>query len=134
MPTRSLEKLNVLVADDQAAVRGLIGKMLQEMQIGSVFEASTGEEALQLLESTPDKIGMIICDWTMPNMSGIELFRQVRATKGGIPFIVISSRADRATVIAARDAGVTAFLVKPFSSTQLEAKVRSAFARGAETR
>lgn len=120
------ETLGVLVADDQPAIRGMIKKMLKSLKVDQVFEAGTGREALRLIDSAPDMIDMILCDWNMPSMTGIELLRQVRSVGLNVPFLMITGRADKDSVIAARDAGVTAFIVKPFSSTQLEAKMRVA--------
>jgi two-component system chemotaxis response regulator CheY len=120
------EALGVLVVDDQPAFRSMIKKMLKDMRVNQVFEAATGREALRLIDSAPDMIGMCLCDWNMPGMTGIELLRQVRSVGLDVPFLMISGRADKESVIAAKDAGVTAFIVKPFSSTQLEIKMRLA--------
>ena len=125
------ETLCVLVADDQPAFRSMIKKMLKDMKIDQVFEAGSGREALRLIDSAPDIVDMILCDWNMPGMSGVELLRQVRSVGLDVPFLLITGRADRESVIAARDAGVTAFIAKPFSSTQLEAKMRLAIERRA---
>lgn len=125
------ETLCVLVADDQPAFRSMIKKMLKDMKIDQVFEAGSGREALRLIDSAPDIVDMILCDWNMPGMSGVELLRQVRSVGLDVPFLLITGRADRESVIAARDAGVTAFIAKPFSSTQLEAKMRLATKRRA---
>lgn len=125
------ETLCVLVADDQPTFRSMLKKMLKDMKIDQVFEAGSGREALRLIDSAPDIVDMILCDWNMPGMSGVELLRQVRSVGLNVPFLLITGRADRESVIAARDAGVTAFIAKPFSSTQLEAKMRLAIERRA---
>jgi two-component system chemotaxis response regulator CheY len=117
-------KLSVMVIDDQPAARSMLKKMLKEMQINQVFEAGNGREALRLLDSAPEMIDMVICDWNMPGMSGIDLLRQVRSVGFDVPFLMVTGRADKESVIEAKDAGVSAYVSKPFSQTQLEAKMR----------
>lgn len=122
------EQIGVLVADDQSAFRSTIKKMLKDLKIQQVFEASSGREALKLLDSAPEMIDLVLCDWNMPSMSGLDLLRQVRSVGLDVPFVMVTGRADKDSVISAKDAGVTAYISKPFSSGQLEAKIRVAVA------
>jgi two-component system chemotaxis response regulator CheY len=125
-----------LVADDQSAFRSTVKKMLKDLKIQQVFEASSGREALRLLDSAPEMIDLVLCDWNMPSMSGLDLLRQVRSVGLEVPFVMVTGRTDKDSVIAAKDAGVTAYISKPFSAAQLEAKIRVAVAGkppGAET-
>ncbi len=123
------EQLGVLVVDDQVAARSMLKKMLKELRINQVFEAANGRDALRLLDSAPEMIHLIICDWNMPSMTGIELLRQVRSVGIEVPFLMITGRADKESVIVAKDAGVSAYISKPYSQVQLEAKLRSVIAR-----
>jgi two-component system chemotaxis response regulator CheY len=117
-------KLNVVVIDDQPAARGMLKKMLTEMRIHQVFEAGDGREALRLLDSAPEMIDLVICDWNMPTMTGIDLLRQVRAAGFDAPFLMVTGRADKESATEAKEAGVSGYISKPFSQTQLEAKMR----------
>jgi two-component system chemotaxis response regulator CheY len=74
-------------------------------------------------------IDLVLCDWNMPGRSGLELLQQVRSVGLEVPFVMVTGRADKESVIAAKDAGVTAYISKPFSAAQLEAKMRAAVAR-----
>lgn len=128
MGTYNAEQLGVLVVDDQSAFRSTIKKMLKELKIQQVFEAANGREALKLLDSAPEMIDLVLCDWNMPSMSGLDLLRQVRSVGLDVPFVMVTGRADRESVLAAKDAGVTAYISKPFSAVQLDAKIRAALA------
>jgi two-component system chemotaxis response regulator CheY len=124
MSMLNLAELGIMIVDDQQAARGMLKKMLKELQIHQVFEASNGREALKLLDSAPDMINLILCDWNMANVSGIELLRQVRSVRSEVPFLMVTGRADRESVLEAKDAGVSGYISKPFSQIQLEAKIR----------
>jgi len=119
-PTR----LGVMVVDDQPAARVMLKKMLKEMGIQQVFEAPNGRDALAFFDSAPEMVDVILCDWNMPAMSGLDFLRQVRSAGIEIPFLMVTGRADKDSVIEAKDAGVSAYIAKPFSQMQLEAKLR----------
>lgn len=123
-------KLGVMIVDDQPAARGMLKKILKEMQIEHVFEAANGREAMRFLDNTPDMIDIVICDWNMPTVSGIDLLKQVRSTGSEVPFLMVTGRADKESVVEARESGVTGYIAKPYSSTQLEAKMRIALSKG----
>ena len=116
--------LGVVVVDDQADVRSLIKKMLKDLKIERVLEANDGQEALTLLDAPAQQIDVVICDWNMPNMTGVELLKRVRSSGKDIPFLLVTGRADKDSVIEAKDSGVSAYIAKPFTQTQLEAKLR----------
>ncbi len=126
-------KLGVMIIDDQPAARNLLKKMLKELQIEEVFEAANGQEAMRFLDSAPDMIDLVICDWNMPSVSGIELLKQVRSTGSQIPFLMVTGRADKDSVVEAKGAGVSGYIAKPFSQTQLEAKMRIVVSQSART-
>jgi two-component system chemotaxis response regulator CheY len=117
-------QLRLMIIDDQAAARSMLKKMLKDMQINQVYESTTAQEGLKLLDNAPDMVDLVICDWNMPGMTGIELLRQVRSVGSEVPFLLLTGRSDADSVIEARDAGVSGYIAKPYSRDQLEAKIR----------
>jgi len=122
-------QLRIMIVDDQPATRSLLKRMLKELQIQQVIELPDGREALDFLDLAPDMVDLVICDWNMPNLTGIELLRQVRSVGLEIPFLMLTGRGDEGSVIEARDCGVSAYVLKPFSRDQLEAKLRIALSK-----
>jgi len=102
----------------------MLKSMLKDIQFNQIFEAENGREALQLLNTSP--VDVVICDWSMPEITGIDLLRQVRSTGSQIPFVMLTGKADRDSVFEAKSAGVSAYIVKPLTQVQLEAKLRVA--------
>lgn len=118
-----LEKLNVLVVEDNPKTRKLIEAVLNDMRVGQVFTANDGREAQTFLETGNGLINLIICDWNMPRMSGLELLKQVRNDHPDIPFLMVTARGTIDSVLTAKQSGVSAYIVKPFSPAMLEEKV-----------
>ena len=110
----------ILVVDDQAHMRKLIGTMLKGHGVRFIQEASNGLEALKCLgQETPD---VVLLDWDMPSMDGLEFIRKVRASKHGIadiPIIMLTGHGERWRVIEAARLGVHEYLVKPISIKSL---------------
>jgi two-component system chemotaxis response regulator CheY len=119
----NLEAKTVMIVDDDKTMRTLICRMLARMKITSLIEADGGATALQQLESAHGPCDLIICDWNMPGMSGIELFDRVSTMRPGMPFLMLTGRADANSVIAAKKAGVPAYIIKPISPDELKTKV-----------
>ncbi len=119
-----LEKLRVLIVDDQQEMRSMIKGMLIEMGITQTFEASDGKEALSFSDAALDMVDVVICDWNMPKLSGVEFLRQMRSVSPEMPFLMITGRSDVDSVAEAKASGVTAYIRKPFSPAQLETKLR----------
>ena len=117
--------LNVLVVDDDGGMRTLISRMLKRMKIDHVIEVESGQQALERLSAAPGAVSIVICDWNMPGMSGMDLFRQVHASTPKLPFLMLTGRGDLDSVVAARKAGVHGYLLKPVSPLQLQAKIAS---------
>jgi CheY-like chemotaxis protein len=122
--TSKLEHLRILLVDDQVPARAMARKMMKEFGIHQVFEAATGREALKFLDGAGEMIDVIVCDWNMPEMNGLELLQQVRTAGLEIPFLMVTGRADLDSVMEAKAAGVSIYIAKPFSPAQLEAKLR----------
>ncbi len=120
----ALSDLKILLVEDQDDARAMTRNMLMELDITQIFEASDGREALSFLDSAFDFIDLIICDWNMPAMTGVEVLRQLRTVDSSMPFLMVTGRSDMESIVEAKSSGVTAYIRKPFSSKELEAKLR----------
>ncbi|SBS25256.1 hypothetical protein MSP8887_00155 [Marinomonas spartinae] len=121
--------IKILVVDDASFTRDLIRRTLRkEFPAAILEEAVNGRKAQQLLSKS--QFDMVLCDWEMPEMTGVELLQWCREQpeykKEDIPFVMITSRGDKSHVVEAVKSGVTDYLGKPFSSEQLVNKVMSA--------
>ena len=125
MDKDKLSRSNILVVEDDEMTLTLLRRMLQRMKVARILEAKSGEQALVSLSLAPDPISLVLCDWNLPGMSGMDLFKNIRAANAKLPFLMITARADIESVVAAKEAGVTAYLVKPISPKQLQAKIAS---------
>ena len=123
MPDMDLSKLKTLIVDDMSSMRMMIKSVLRENGIVDVVEAADGEKAAEILEK--NRFQLIICDWDMPNMNGLEFLQHVRAepSLGQMPFIMLTANADRDHVAQAIEAGVNDYLTKPFKPADLMRKV-----------
>lgn len=119
-----VQDLKILLVEDQGEARAMIRNMLSEFGITQIFEAPDGREALKFIDNAFDFIDLVICDWNMPAMSGVELLRQVRTVFPDMPFLMVTGRSDLESVVEAKSSGVTGYIRKPFSAAQLEAKIR----------
>ena len=120
----SIDHLRILLVDDSIETLNLIRSMLQEMGINQVFIAKDGREALDFLGDCDDLIDLVLCDWNMPRLSGIEVLRQLRTVDPDCPFVMITGAADSDSISKAKTAGVTAYVRKPFSTSELAKKLR----------
>ena len=115
--------VRAMVVDDESGIRGVVCDMLRDAGVSYIAEVRDGRAALQLMEDELARINFIVCDWNMPRMNGIDFLRQVRSIFPRMPFLMITGRGDEQSVIAARDAGVSGYIRKPFSPMQLSAKL-----------
>lgn len=123
-------KVSVLVVDDAPFIRDLVKKGLRDHFPGlQIEEAVNGRKAQQFLAR--QAVDLILCDWEMPEMSGIELLTWCREQDSlkTTPFIMVTSRGDKDNVVQAIQAGVSDFIGKPFSNDQLVSKVKKALSR-----
>lgn len=119
-----MSDLKILLVEDQAEARAMIRNMMMELGITQIFEAKDGREALDFMDSAYDFIDVIICDWNIPSMSGVQVLRQLRTVDPVMPFLMVTGRNDIESVVEAKSSGVTAYIRKPFSPKELEAKLR----------
>jgi DNA-binding response OmpR family regulator len=125
-----MAKVSILVVDDAPFIRDLVKKALRSHFPGLLIEeAINGRKAQQVLGRTV--FDLILCDWEMPELSGLELLKWFRAQPDSskTPFIMVTSRGDKENVVEAIQAGVSDYIGKPFSNEQLIAKVRKALQR-----
>lgn len=118
------QDLKILIVEDQPDARSMLRNMLAELGITQIFEAGNGREALRFMDSAFDFVNIVICDWNMPNLSGLDFLRQLRSADPSIPFLMVTGRNDMDSVVEAKTAGVTGYIRKPFSPAQLEVKLR----------
>jgi two-component system chemotaxis response regulator CheY len=115
--------LKILVVDDFATMRKVIRNLLKQVGYEDIVEAEDGVAAMRILKS--QKVDMVISDWNMPNMTGLELLKAVRAdadlTK--IPFLMVTAEALQDNVVEAVKSGVSNYIVKPFTAEVLNEKI-----------
>jgi two-component system, chemotaxis family, chemotaxis protein CheY len=117
------KNIKILVVDDFATMRKVIRNILKQVQFENIVEAEDGQVALNILKS--QKIDFVISDWNMPNMTGYDLLKAVRADPeiGKTPFLMITAESLQENVVAAVKAGVSNYIVKPFTAETLNEKI-----------
>jgi two-component system chemotaxis response regulator CheY len=115
----------ILIVDDYKTMLRIIRNLLRQLEFQNVEEASDGASALQALEQ--QDFALVISDWNMEPMTGLQLLREVRKSPRlkHIPFIMITAESKTENVIAAKEAGVSNYIVKPFNAETLKAKLAS---------
>ena len=111
----------VLVADDSSTMRKIILRSLQAVGVKDVAEAADGAEAVAMF--APGKFDMVLTDWNMPGMTGLEVLKKIREQDQNIPVIMVTTEAEKSRVLEAIQAGVTDYLVKPFTPDTLREKL-----------
>lgn len=121
--------MRVLVVDDFATMRKIIKNVLKQINIENTVEAENGRQALQTLKS--DSVDLIISDWIMPEMTGIEFLRACKDDPSikNIPFIMVTAEAQKDSVVEAIKGGVDNYIVKPFTPEKLQDAIDKAKAR-----
>jgi two-component system chemotaxis response regulator CheY len=116
------KETKILIVDDMAGMRLFLAKKLKSIGFENILEADDGTTAWELLNTGKEKIEVVFSDVNMPNMTGVELLKKVRSHKTlhGIPFFIISAEKESKTKDEALDAGVTQYIVKPFTEDQLK--------------
>jgi two-component system, chemotaxis family, chemotaxis protein CheY len=116
--------IKILVVDDFATMRKVVRNLLKQIGYENIIEAEDGVSALKILKS--QKIDFIVSDWNMPNMSGLDLLKIVRADSelGATPFLMVTAEALQDNVVAAVRAGVSNYIVKPFTAETLNGKIQ----------
>ncbi|MDH5751769.1 MAG: response regulator [Deltaproteobacteria bacterium] len=120
-------KMSVLVVDDFATMRRIITNVLKQLGYETIYEAEDGTKALQILET--EKVDFVITDWNMPQMSGLDLLKAIRASedKKNIPVLMVTAEAMQENIIKAAQAGVNNYIIKPFDAKTLADKIAKIF-------
>jgi two-component system chemotaxis response regulator CheY len=115
--------MNVLIVDDYKTMLRIINNLLKQLGFMNVDEATDGTMALEMMKNK--KYGLIISDWNMEPMTGLQLLKQVRANQNtaGLPFIMVTAESKTENVIEAKKAGVSNYIVKPFNAETLKTKM-----------
>jgi len=121
-------KVPILVVDDSSTMTQIIRSLLHRIGFNDIDAAKDGDAALKQLRCK--KYGLVISDWNMEPMSGLDLLRRVRTDRvlESIPFIMVTAESKIDNVIAAKDAGVSDYIVKPFTAQTLRSKIETIFA------
>ena len=115
---------NILLIDDEELTLELIKHMLAEINVGEVLMSSNGARALKVLQKTPGHYDLVISDWEMPGMNGLDFLRAFRQFDKQTPVLMVTGNTQREFVMEAIKAGVNDFLGKPFTARDLLGKVR----------
>ena len=118
--------MKFLVVDDSSTMRRIVVNSLQRIGFTDVVEAGDGKEALEQFDAS---IRFVITDWNMPNMTGIELLKEVRKDPKlkHLPFLMVTAEADKENIVEAVKSGVSNYIVKPFNAATLKEKIEKIF-------
>jgi len=119
------QNMHILIVDDYKTMLRIIRNLLKQLGFNNIDEATDGSMALQAMRGA--SYGLVISDWNMEPMTGLQLLREVRsdAKLKSTPFIMITAESKSENVIAAKEAGVSNYIVKPFNAETLNAKMVS---------
>lgn len=119
--------MKILVVDDFSTMRRIVRNLLKELGYANVVEAEDGVEALRRLRA--DTFDFVVSDWNMPNMTGIELLREIRKDGGlkHLPVLMVTAEAKKENIIEAAEAGASGYVVKPFTAITLDEKLQKIF-------
>ena len=119
--------MKVLVVDDFATMRRIVKGVLKQLGFSNIVEAEDGTAALDALKK--EKVGLIVSDWNMPKMTGLDLLKAVRSDEGlkETPFIMVTAEGQKENVIEAVKAGVSNYIVKPFTPETFNEKLEKVF-------
>jgi two-component system chemotaxis response regulator CheY len=120
--------MKILVVDDFSTMRRIVRNLLKELGFANVHEAEDGVEALNKLRSE-NNFDFVVSDWNMPNMTGIELLKVIRADAAlkHLPLLMVTAEAKRENIIEAAQAGASGYVVKPFTAATLDEKLKKIF-------
>jgi len=119
--------MKVMIVDDFATMRRILRNILKKIGFKNIIEADDGKNALKELKK--EKVDLIMCDWNMPEMPGIELLKNVRSDDElkDIPFVMVTAEAQKDNIIEAVKSGVSNYIVKPFTAETIAEKLNKVF-------
>jgi len=119
--------MKVLIVDDFSTMRRIVRNVLKQIGFTNMIEADNGKNALKILKK--ENVDLILCDWNMPEMPGIELLKTLRSEDElkSIPFVMVTAEAQKDNIIEAVKAGVSSYIVKPFTAETVSEKLNIIF-------
>lgn len=119
--------MKIMVVDDMSTMRRIVKNILKQLGFSNIDEAENGQEALTKLKA--DTFGFVVSDWNMPVMTGIDMLRAIRADEGlkHIPVLMVTAEAQKENIVEAVQAGVSNYIVKPFTAESLQDKMAKIF-------
>jgi len=119
--------MKVLIVDDFATMRRIVRNILKQIGFTNMIEADNGKAALKALKK--ENFDLILCDWNMPEMPGIDLLKALKSDDElkDIPFIMVTAEAQKDNIIEAVKAGVSSYIVKPFTAETVSEKLNTIF-------
>lgn len=119
--------MKVLIVDDFATMRKILKNILKQIGLTNISEADDGNTALKELKK--EKFDLVLCDWNMPQMPGIELLKKMKSDDElrDIPFIMVTADAEKKHIMEGVKAGVSSYVVKPFSADTMNEKLKKVF-------
>jgi two-component system, chemotaxis family, chemotaxis protein CheY len=117
------KNMNILVVDDYQTMIRIIRNLLKQLGFNNIDEATDGKAALEKIAGK--EYGLIISDWNMEPMTGLDLLKDIRGKGNKVPFIMVTAESKTENVLAAREAGVSNYIVKPFNADTLKSKMSS---------
>ena len=121
--------MKIIVVDDMSTMRRIVKNILKQLGFNNLEEAENGQEALTKLKA--DTYGFVVSDWNMPVMMGIDMLRAIRAdeTLKKIPVLMVTAEAQKENLMEAVQAGVSNYVVKPFTAETMQEKINKIFNR-----
>lgn len=119
--------MKILIVDDFSTMRRIVRNILKQLGFTSIEEAEDGDVALQKLKD--GNFEFVVTDWNMPNMTGLELLKSIRADDQlkDIPVLLVTAEAEKENVVQAAQAGVNDYIVKPFTADVMQSKINRIF-------
>ncbi len=119
--------MKILVVDDMVTMRRIVKNILKQLGFANVDEAENGQDALQKLRG--DAYGFVVSDWNMPVMTGIDMLRAIRGDEKlkAIPVLMVTAEAQQSNLVEAVQAGVSNYIVKPFTAETMQEKLGKIF-------
>lgn len=121
------KSMKIMVVDDMSTMRRIVRNVLKQLGFSNVEEAENGQDALGKLKTEP--YGFVVSDWNMPVMTGIDMLRAIRADEAlkHIPVLMVTAEAKKENIMEAVQAGVSNYIVKPFTAEALQDKMNKIF-------
>lgn len=117
------KNIRILVVDDFPTMRRIVKNLLGDLGFSNIVEADDGETALPILKG--GGIEFVVTDWNMPGMTGIDLLKAIRAdaSLAALPVLMVTAEADKSQIVEAAQAGVSGYIIKPFTAETLKEKL-----------